>query len=118
MAAEVQNIVVPTRNFQESVYFYRDLLDLSVLAESDKFCFLDAGGVNIAIHPVEQDSEFVPSGKGIYLDVLVPQMEDYEDRLKSAGITVRKRWQDDQRRYILVADPDGNLIEIYEPKEG
>jgi hypothetical protein len=60
MPAEVQNIVVPARNFQESVYFHRDLLDFSILAESDEFCFLDAGGVNIAIHPVSRDSKFVP----------------------------------------------------------
>lgn len=90
MAAEVQNIIVPTRNFQESVYFFRDLLDFSVLAESDEFCFLDAGGVNISIHPVSTDSEFIPSGNGFYLDVLVPQLEGYEARLKSAGVVIRK----------------------------
>lgn len=115
MAAEVQNIVVPARNLQESVYFYRDLLDFAILAESDEFCFLAAGGVNIAIHPVRQEGEFVPRGNGLYLEVLVPQLEGYEARLKSAGIVIRKRWQDDQRSYILVANPDGNLIEIYEP---
>lgn len=118
MAAEVQNIAVPARNFQETVYFYRDLLNFSILAESDEFCFLDAGGVNIAIHPVQQESEFVPNGNGLYLDVLVPQLEEYEDRFKSANIIIRKHWQDDQRRYILVADPEGNLIEIHEPKQG
>lgn len=116
MIAEVQNILVPTHNFQESVFFYRDLLDLPILAESDEFCFLDAGGVNIAIHPVGQESDFVPGGNGIYLDVLVPQLESYEARLKSADVIIRKRWQDDLRRYILVADPDGNLVEICEPK--
>ena len=116
MAAEVQNIVIPARNFQEAVYFYRDLLGFSILAEGDKFCFLDAGGVNITIHPIQQDSEFVPSGHGFYLEVLVPQLEEYEARLKSASMVIRKHWQDHQRRYILVADPDGNLIEIYEPK--
>lgn len=116
MAAELQNIVLPARNLQEAVYFYRDLLGFPTLVERDEFCILDAGGVNITIHPIRQGSEFVPSGHGLYLDVLVGKLEDFEARLKTAGIIIRKHWKDDQRRYILVADPDGNLVEIYESR--
>lgn len=109
----LQNIVVPTRDFEGTVAFYRDLLGLSVAHASATYCFVRAGGVNIAIHPVDGDNPFTPTGHGLYLDVQVDDLEHWKARLKQANVAILKEWTESGTHFLLIADPNGNLLELY-----
>ena len=110
----VQNIVIPATDFGSTVTFYRDVLGLPVLQESAAFCFLRAGGVNIAVHPVSPGSLFAPTGHGIYLDLAVGDLAQVRDRLARASVPVVREWMDGATGFLAVADPNGNLLELYE----
>ena len=111
---KVQNIVIPATDFGATVTFYRNVLGLTVLQESDAFCFLQAGGVNIAIHPVSSGSPFVPTGHGMYLDLAVGDLAQVRDRLARASAPIVREWVEGNTAFLAVADPSGNLLELYE----
>lgn len=118
MGISLQNVVIPSSQFAESVAFYRDGLGLDILNEGPGFCFLKAGSVNIAIHPADTSSEFHPTGHGYYLDFYVTDLASVKERLVRTGYgsSVGREWEDESLQYILVSDPDGNLLEIVESK--
>lgn len=116
MKIAVQNIVIPTRNFTQTVAFYRDVLALPVLQEAEGYCFLQAGGVNIAIHPAAQETVFAPTGHGLYLDLLVDDLAEMRARLMAASIPFLREWVDQGTAFLAIADPDGNRLEFYEGK--
>ena len=114
MRIRLVNVVVPSRHFTESVVFYRDTLGLPVTFENETCCFVQAGGAQIALHPVAEDSPFLPTGHGFYLDMIVDDMETVKARLTAAGCAPLREWTDPGGTpFLLVADPDGNRIEIY-----
>lgn len=114
MQARLQNVVLPSSRFDEARAFYGGLLGLELLAEGPGFCFLRGGGANIAIHEVNSDNDFAPTGRGIYLDLLVGDLTVARSALQARSISILKEWRDNNRDFLLVADPDGNLVEIYQ----
>jgi catechol 2,3-dioxygenase-like lactoylglutathione lyase family enzyme len=114
----LQNVVIPTRCFEESVDFYRRALGLQVIHQGEGFCFFKAGSANLAVHAVEPGSVVAPTGHGFYLDLLVDDLAGARSALQKAGVSIEKEWLDKHRRYVLIADPDGNLIELIEPIGG
>lgn len=116
MNARLQSIVIPAERFEETVTFYRDLLGLPVSFEGTGFCFLRAGDVSLAIHPVAFDSRYAPTGRCIYFDFLVDDLSAARHKLARAGAAVEREWEDADRRYLLIHDPNGNLVELIEPK--
>ena len=117
MKIVAQNIVIPARNFGQTVAFYRDVLALPVLQETESYCFLRAGGVNIAIHPVVGESVFAPTGHGLYLDLLVDDLAEVRARLSEESVVILREWVDHGTAFLAIADPSGNLLEIYETKQ-
>lgn len=115
MKARLQNVVLPSGRFDEAVAFYRNTLGLELLTEGLGFCFLRAGHTNISIHQVDPNSEFVPTGRGIYLDLVVDNLASARSALQAGSVSVLKEWRDHNGDFLLVADPDGNLLEIYQP---
>lgn len=110
--------MIPTQRFERTVSFFRDILGFPVLYEGSGYCFLKAGGVNIAIHPVDTDSEFAPTGHGMYLDIMVADLQETRERLSDANIEIQREWKDHTGRFLLIADPNGNLLELIEPVGG
>jgi catechol 2,3-dioxygenase-like lactoylglutathione lyase family enzyme len=74
-----------------------------------------AGGVNLVIHPASPDTEFYPRGHCIYLDVSVADITKAKEHLLKHDISIKREWSDHNGRFLLVEDPDGNLIELIEP---
>lgn len=75
---------------------------------------LGAGSANIAIHEVDVDSDFAPTGRGIYLDLLADDLTAARSALRAGSVPILKEWRDHNGEFLLVADPDGNLLEIYQ----
>ena len=110
----ILNIVIPARNFDSTVSFYKNALGLPVKVEGGEFCFFDGGGVNIAIHPVKENSDFKPTGRSIYLDVCIRDWEATRNRLIDMRVEIRREWQEQGHKFLLVADPEDNLLELIE----
>jgi catechol 2,3-dioxygenase-like lactoylglutathione lyase family enzyme len=116
MPIRLQNVVLPSPRFEEAKAFYQHVLGLDVHAEGPGFCFLRAGGTNIAIHQVDAYSDFLPTGRGIYLDLLVDDLTVTRSSLEAESVPILKEWRDHNGDFLLVADPDGNLLEIYQAR--
>jgi catechol 2,3-dioxygenase-like lactoylglutathione lyase family enzyme len=114
MRVKLLNVVAPSRRYEEAVAFYRDVLALKVIDEGTEHCFLSLGSVNLAIHPTAGDSEFTFRGPGLYLDLAVDDLTAAKRTLELRGIRIQKEWQDEKGRFMLITDPDGNLIELIE----
>jgi catechol-2,3-dioxygenase len=113
MELRLQNVVIPARKFHDSVSFYRDVLGLGVLNEGSDYCFLRAGSANIVVH--KDNGEHSPTGRGIYLDLLVDDLSAVRKSLEEASISIMREWEDRNGQFLLVSDPEGNLLEIYKP---
>jgi catechol-2,3-dioxygenase len=114
MRAQIKNVVLPARRYDETLAFYRDVIGLDVFSEGRRFCFLRAGGVHMAIHAVDDESAVSPTGRGIYLDLLVDDLAAARNGFSEAGVLIQREWTDHNGDFVLVADPEGNLLEVFQ----
>lgn len=60
---------------------------------------------------------FAPSASGLMIDYAVDDMDALLARLRSKGVTVLKRDDKDPNgRFAWILDPEGNKVELWEPK--
>jgi catechol 2,3-dioxygenase-like lactoylglutathione lyase family enzyme len=113
LASRIQNVGLTSLHYERTLAFYRDLLGLGVHWQSDQACFLRAGAVFLAIvDAAKGEPEFRPTGRGIWLDLYVDDLDVVQNMLEGAGATIRKKWETADGRLLLTEDPDGNLVEI------
>jgi len=105
-------VVIPTREFEAAIAFYRDVLGLPLVGAG--WCEMSAGNANIAIQLAREGSDFAPTGHGIYLDLSESRLEQIKQRPQDAGVAIAKEWKDERGHFLEIADPDGNLIELVE----
>lgn len=60
---------------------------------------------------------FAPSTSGLMIDYAVDDMEALLARLRSKGVPILKRDDSDPNgRFAWILDPEGNKVELWEPK--
>lgn len=60
---------------------------------------------------------FAPSASGLMIDYAVDDMDALLARLRSKGVTILKRDDSDPNgRFAWILDPEGNKVELWEPK--
>ncbi|GGN18331.1 VOC family protein [Halarchaeum nitratireducens] len=127
---------ITVSDLDESLAFYRDILDLDVLAEFDvggeafaegvgvagasaSFAHLDAGGARIEL--VEYDPEgddrrggTVNDTGATHLGLSVPDVEAFHESLPDDVETIADgpRTTESGTTILFVRDPDGNPVEI------
>lgn len=107
-------IAFPAADFEASVIFYRDLLELPVLTEGvdnfSKFMHFDCG--NFGIHVYEWKKEFNRAHTGLQL--YVEDVDALYAELKSSGVKFNGEVRDEPwgGRVVTVRDPDGNLFDL------
>jgi len=110
----IMNVVIPSLHFQSSVEFYKRILGFTLVHEDKMCCFVSTGDINISIHPANENTEFYPNGHCIYLDIIVSNIQEAKRYLLENDINIMKEWKDNNGSFLLIEDPDGNLIEIIE----
>jgi catechol 2,3-dioxygenase-like lactoylglutathione lyase family enzyme len=61
---------------------------------------------------------FAPSNGEFMINYAVDQMDAFLARLKEKGVTILKQTDDDPNgRFAWVLDPEGNKVELWEPKQ-
>ena len=100
--------------------WYRDVLGLPLQPWGGAALRYDAPG-----HPpaaawsafAASSSYFSPSTSDFMIDYAVDDLDALVARLKDKGVAILKRSDDDQSgRFAWILDPEGNKVELWEPK--
>jgi catechol 2,3-dioxygenase-like lactoylglutathione lyase family enzyme len=113
--------------------FYCDLIGFEVVYErpEEGFSFLTLGDAQLMIDQIGLGRTFElaeapldrPFGRGLNLQIRVPQVPSILDRLETAGVSLylplEEKWyrRDDHEvgnRQFVVPDPDGYLLRLFE----
>jgi len=100
--------------------WYRDVLGMSMEAWGGAALKYDAPGHPPALiwstFPAST-TYFAPSTGDFMINYAVDDMEAYLARLRAKGVDVLKRDDSDPNgRFAWIVDPEGNKIELWEPK--
>lgn len=136
MGDTMENALVPefsVSDWLESRHFYCDLIGFSVLYErpEEGFCYLELNGAQLMIDQIGVGRDFSfenaplerPFGRGLNVQIRVPDVHAIQNRLSVAGIMpylpLEEKWyrRDNQEvgnRQFVVADPDGYLLRLFE----
>jgi predicted enzyme related to lactoylglutathione lyase len=109
----LKSVLYPTTGMTASLAFYCDLLGLTLsFADGEHYAQLKTEGAAFALAgPREQPPE--PAGPVVTLEV--DSLDELRPRLAAAGTRiVVERDMGSHGRTVTVADPDGNLVHIYE----
>ncbi len=132
----MENALVPefsVSDWLESRRFYCDLIGFNVLYErpEEGFCYLELNGAQLMIDQIGIGRDFSlenvplerPFGRGLNVQIRVPDVHAILNRLSVVGITpylpLEENWyrRDNQEvgnRQFVVADPDGYLLRLFE----
>lgn len=106
-------VAILVADMKKAVNFYSYVLGLPVITKSDKTVEFRTDGVTLAVKPREQ-----PGGSGttqITFQVADLEVVFNDSKRRGAKILVPPRTVDGGRMARL-ADPDGNIIELFEPE--
>ena len=99
--------------------WYRDVLGLPLESWGGAMLRYDAPG-----HPPvlvwnafpASTSYFAPSTGSLMINYAVDDLDAFLARLHAKGVEPLKRADDDNGRFAWILDPEGNKIELWEPK--
>lgn len=107
-------IAFPASDFEESVRFYRDLLDLTLTQQGEdafsKFARFDCKGFGIHVYEWTKPFNRAHTGLQLYVD----DVDSLYTELKSKGVKFSGEVRDESwgGRVVTISDPDGNLFDL------
>ena len=107
-------IAVPASDFEASLTFYRDLLELLLVKEGrdafSRFAHFDIQGFGIRIYEWKETFHRAHTGLQLY----VRDVDQLYEELKSKGVQFNGEIRDEPwgGRVVTVKDPDGNLFDL------
>ena len=115
----VGGVFLKARDRKALVAWYRDVLGLPMQPWGGAVLHTDAPG-----HPpvvawtamAASSSYFAPSTSLVMIDYAVDDMDAMVARLQAKGVEILKRADDPSGRFAWIMDPEGNKIELWEPK--
>ena len=111
---KVSHIWLYVRDTQASIKFYRDTLGFKVVETFPDGALLNAGGILIGIHREEADRRSQPGGTSIILHT--KHIEKSFEMLRQRGVeSLGKIEHEPYGRIATFKDPDGYLLEIWQP---
>lgn len=113
---KVGNVILAVEDLDKSVDFYHNLIGLPVRSQRRSWVDLGTSGALLSLHPASLDSDGARGG-GIMVGFLVGDIVSALDELRSKGVRVHKDITDRSAgKHAIVADPDGYLVSLFEPK--
>ncbi len=119
----VQDVYYNVRDMPRALRFYRDVLGLRVIEETDHWSALDVGGVRVGLHAT--DGEPVPivprdaggAKAGATLTLRVDDIRAEVARLTAAGVRFLYEIHDAEWGSVIAfEDPDGNVLKLMQPR--
>ncbi|VXC18091.1 Glyoxalase/bleomycin resistance protein/dioxygenase (fragment) [Flavobacterium sp. 9AF] len=108
---------------QKTRDWYKDYLGLNTTPYGTTFEWRDANepsktGVTQWSPFEEKTNYFEPSSKDFMINYRVENLEKLVDELKKEGVTILDAIETyDYGKFVHILDPEGNKIELWEPKE-
>lgn len=113
--------VVPAADVRLSRDFYRDLLGLTAVFDSDWYVQLHGGDESVQLGIVVLGHDTVPerfrgAPAGVLVSVEVDDVDAVHARARAAGhvIALDLRDEDFGQRHFMTVDPDGLLVDVIE----
>ncbi len=117
-------VLISTADFPAMLAFYRDVLGLSSIDEDPDpelhepgvdWAAFDAGGMRLELFGT-QDAEPVEHERVAIVPAFrVEGLEAAIERLEGRGVVFTERGREAWGAYANLRDPDGNLLNLYEP---
>lgn len=112
--------VVPVAEVPRSRDFYRELLDLVVVFDSDWYVQLQAGSdESVQLGLVVRGHETIPSGfrgtpAGVLVSVEVDDVDAVHARAEASGLPIALSLRSEVfgQRHFMTVDPDGLLVDV------
>lgn len=107
-------IAFPASDFEKSVAFYRDLLELPMQSQGEddfsRFAHFDCGGFGIRIYEWTKPFNRAHTGLQLYVE----DVDRLHAELRANGVKFSGDIRDEPwgGRVVTVADPDGNLFDL------
>jgi glyoxylase I family protein len=99
-----------------SALWYSEHLGIDTSGEGDSGVWQQAAGPTV-FAPFANDSEYFPERNGWMLNLRVANLDAMLTQLRDAGIDVEITFEDENvGRFARLSDPDGNPVELWEPK--
>ena len=107
-------VALPASNFEESLKFYRDLLELPIVVKGEdkfsRFVRFDCDGFGIHLYEWTKPFNRAHTGLQFYVeDVDSLYAELRSQGVKFSGVVRDELWGG---RVVTVSDPDGNLFDL------
>ena len=111
-------------NVEDAVRFYRDLLGFSVeMHQPSKFAALSRGDLRLLVNAPGAGSAGMAGGDPrpggwSRFQIETDDLDSMIDELRGAGATFRGQIAEAKAgRQILLEDPSGNVVELFQPAE-
>lgn len=113
MVDQITQVAILVSDMKKAVNFYSYVLGLPVIAKTDRSAEFRTDGPVLAVQPREQ-----PGGAGsTQITFQVQDLEVVFNEVKRRGAKVVSPPRTvDAGRVARFADPDGNIVELFEPE--
>ena len=113
----IHNVYQVTRDMDRALAFYRDVLGLEVkFRDGGKWCQLAAGETGLALAAPQ---EAAPAEAGSVVVFRVGDLDAVRARLAAAGIAIEaERDMGSHGRILACRDPEGTVLQLYQPAGG
>lgn len=118
MIKEVHSAIIWTEEMGRLLPFYRDVLGMGTQMEAEGFVVLGGGKLALGVHSEVKGASRDPNRVMVNLSVEDCRAE-YE-RLSAAGVKFVRAPSQEQGGLIIatLADPDGNLLQLFQEAAG
>jgi predicted enzyme related to lactoylglutathione lyase len=117
----VGGIFFKAKNPKALIAWYRDVLGLPLEKWGGAMLRYDAPDhpkvLAWSAFPASTDY-FAPSTGDFMIDYAVDDMDAFLTKLRAKGVEILKQKDDETGRFAWVVDPEGNKVELWEPKKG
>jgi catechol 2,3-dioxygenase-like lactoylglutathione lyase family enzyme len=118
-------VLISTADFPAMLAFYRDVLGLRLIEDEDPdpavhepgvdWAAFDAGGMRLELFGTAEAGPDDRDRVAIVPAFRVEKLADVVTELEERGVTFTERGQEAWGAYANLRDPDGNLLNLYEP---
>jgi catechol 2,3-dioxygenase-like lactoylglutathione lyase family enzyme len=109
---KLAGITLPSKNLEKSLEFYRDVVQFQEYVVQENAAFFTTGSAPLAIYRAGSDPDMDASGRGLFINVIVDDLNGLKNRLFAFGTDPIREWKEGDEIHVLVADPDNNRVEF------
>lgn len=113
----LRGITVPCTKYLETRRFYVDRLGMRLTGQNRGHAVIEASGIRLVLIDASRVQGFVrKDGQGLYLELQVGNLEAVRARLAEDGKPLYQPRTSPSGYLLTVVDPEGNLVNLVEPR--